>query len=240
VGLIKALNKKGKKREIEMKKIMMLCCLLLVSGCAPKLVTYPPTAISPLILKELDEFKLSSSVPSQEYGLAVRNVVERSKAATFFYQEKLFPVCSQMHQKYQKKDYAGTNILIAKARMYNAEWFQSYLVLKQTYEKLGEVNNKMPDGAIKTKTDELVASGKEFTERILITTNTIREFMDITEGYDRARVEMNLSFLTKKNEQKFNNLSQTLNQSGQELNKEGEEFTKLSVELSELLDKGGN
>jgi hypothetical protein len=207
---------------------------------SPKLVTYPPTAISPLILKELEEFKLSSSVPSQEYGLAVRNVVERSKAATFLHQEKVFPVCNQMHQKYQKKDYAGMNVLIAKARMYNAEWFQSYLALKQAYEKLGEVNNKMPDGAIKTKTDELVASGKEFAEKVLATTNTIREFLDITEGYDKARVEWNLSFLTKKNEQRFNNLSQTLNQSGQELNKEGEEFTKLVVELNESLDKGGN
>lgn len=223
-----------------MKKIMMLCCLLLVSGCAPKLVSYPPTAISPSVIKELQELKLSSSASSQEFGLALRDVAEQSKAAIFLYQEKLFPVCSQMHQKYQKKDYAGTNILIAKARMYNAEWFQSYLALKQSYEKLGEVNNKMPDSAIKTKTDELVASGKKFTERVLTTTNTIREFLDITEGYDRARVEWNLSFLTKKNEQKFNNLSQTLNQSGQELNKEGEEFTKLLVELSELLAKGGN
>ena len=222
-----------------MKKIMMLCCLLFVSGCAPKLVTYPPTAISPSTIKELQELKLSSSAPSPEYSLALRNVVEQSKIAMFLYQEKLFPVCNQMQQKYQKKHYAGTNILIAKARMYNAQWFQSYLALKQAFEKLSEANNKTMDGAIKAKTDELIGSGKKFAEKVLITQNTLREFLDITEGYDRARVEKNLSFLTKKNEQRFNNLSQTLNQAGQELNKDGEELVKLLVELNELLKKGG-
>jgi len=223
-----------------MKKIMMLCCLLLVSGCAPKLVTYPPTAISPSTIEELQELELSSWAPNEDYALAIRNVVEQHKDTIFLHQEKLFQVCSEMHQKYQKKDYAGTNILIAKARMYNAEWFQSYLVLKQAYEKLGEVNNTMPDGTIKTKTDELIESGKKFAEKVLNHSNTIREFLDITEGYDRARVERNLGFLTKKNEAKFNNLSQALNQSGQELNKEGEGLVKLSVELNELLSKGGD
>ena len=234
------MNKKGKKRESKMKKIITLCCLLLVSGCAPKLVTYPPAAISPSIIKGLQEFKLSSSVPNPEYGLAIRNVVEQSKTVTLLYQEKLFPVCSQMHQKYQKKDYAGTNILIAKARMYNAEWFQSHLSLKLAYEKLSEANKKTDSAVIKAKTDELIDSVKEFAEKALNTANTIRQFLDVVEGYDRARVEWNLSYLTKKNEQRFNTLSKTLNQAGQELNKNGEDLVKLSVELNELLDKGGD
>jgi hypothetical protein len=222
-----------------MKKTMVVSCfLLLASGCAPNLITYPPTAISPSTIKELQEFKLSSSVPNQEYGLALKNVVEQAKAATSIHQEKVFPVCSEMHQKYQKKDYAGMNVLIAKARMYNAEWFQSYLALKQAFEKLGEANKKTNSAIIKAKTNDLIESGEKFAEKVLNHSNTIREYFDIIEGYDRARVEENLSFLTKKNEQRFNSLSESLLQSGQELNESGEKLIKLLVELNELLKNG--
>jgi len=41
--------------------------------------------------------------------------------------------------------------------------------------------------------------GREFVNKVLNLQNTIREFLNITEGYDKARVEMNLSFLTKEN-----------------------------------------
>ncbi len=67
--------------------------------------------------------------------------------------------------------------------------------------------------------------------------NTIRKLLDITEGYDRARVEMNLSFLTKENEQKFNRLSQIIHQLGEKLNKEGEVLFQSGIELNELLNK---
>lgn len=202
----------------------------------PRLITYPPLVITSA--KELEAFKLSPSFPSQEYGLALTNVVEQLKFFVSSYQEKLFPVFSQMSQMNQKKRHVGMNVLIAKARGYNAEWFQSYLTFKQDFEKLSEANDKTKDGNIKIKTAKLIDLGRDFTENCLDNTSALRELLDISEGYVKARVEWNLSFLTKKNEQRFNELSTSLHQSGLELNEQADNFKVLLVELNGLLDKG--
>lgn len=217
----------------------MVAVMFLGIGCAPNLVSYPPTAINPVVVEGLQNFKISSQMPNEEYGATIKSVAENSKTAILVYQQKLFPVFDQMHQKYEKKDYDGTNVLIAKARTYNAEWLDSYKALKNVFERLSEANKKTNNPAIKTKTDQFVDFGIGFVGRVLNTQNTIRELLDIIEGYDKARVEMNLSFLTKENEQKFNSLSQALHQSGGSLNKEGEILLQLLVELNELLNKGG-
>lgn len=207
-------------------------------GCAPNLVSYPPTAINPVIVEGLQDFKLSSQMPNEEYGVALKSVIEHNKNAILVYQQKLFPIFNQMHQKYQKKDYDGINALIAKGRAYNAEWLISYKALKSVFEGLSEANNKTGNSAIKAKTEQVVDLGKKFVKGVFDTQNALREFLDITEGYDKARVEWNLSYLTKENEQKFNSLSQSLNQSGERLNKEEEILLQFFVELNELLNKG--
>ena len=227
-----------------MKKIVLISLILagLMVGtlsCAPNLVSYPPTAINPVVIEGLQNFKISSQMPSEEYGVAFKSVIENSKNTVVVYQEKLFPLFNQMHQKYQKKDYDGTNILIAKSRGYNAEWLNSYKDLKSAFEKLSEANKKISNSVVKVKTDQYVDFGRKFVDSVLNTQNTTREFLDITEGYDKARVEMNLSYLTKENEQKFNNLSQNLHLSRENLNKEGETLLQLLIELNELLNKGG-
>lgn len=78
-------------------------------------------------------------------------------------------------------------------------FINKYKALKNAYEKLSEANKKTNNPAIKTKTDQFVDFGREFVNKVLNLQNTIREFLNITEGYDKARVEMNLSFLTKEN-----------------------------------------
>ncbi|OIO65005.1 hypothetical protein AUJ30_01660 [Candidatus Wolfebacteria bacterium CG1_02_39_135] len=226
-----------------MKKLFLILILaellVMVGACAPNLVSYPPTAINPVIVERLQNFKISSQMPSEEYGVVFKSVVERNKNAILVYQEKLFPVFEKMHQKYQKKDYEGTDALIAKAKGYNAEWFNSYSTLKSAYEKLSEANKNLNNSTIKAKTDQFVGLGKKFVEEVLDTINTIREFLDIIEGYDKARVERNLSYLTKENEQRFNQLSQALYQSGERLNNEERILLELTIELNELLSKGG-
>jgi predicted O-linked N-acetylglucosamine transferase (SPINDLY family) len=224
-----------------MKKFALIGLVLglLAMGCAPNLVSYPPMAINQIVVEGLQNFKISSQMPSEEYGAAFKNVVENNKNTVVVYQEKLFPIFNQMHQKYQKKNYDGTNALIAKARGYNAKWLNSYKDLKSAFEKLSEVNKKTNNPTIKTKTDQLVDFGIGFVGRVLNAQNTTREFLDIVEGYDRARVEMNLSYLTKENEQRFNRLSQSLHESDEKLNKEAEVLFRLLVELNELLIKGG-
>lgn len=167
-------------------------------------------------------------MPSEEYGVALNSVIEHSKNTTLVYQQKLFPVFNQMHQKYQNKDYDGTDVLIAKARGFNKEWANSYLALKNAYEKLSEANKNISNATIKIQTEQLVESSKALVEEMLNTINAIRALLDITEGYDKARVEMNLSFLTNENEQKFNRLSQRLHQSSSELGK------RIANQLNEL------
>lgn len=169
-------------------------------GCAPNLVSYPPTAINPIVVEGLQDFKLSSQMPNEEYGIALKSVIEHNKNAILVYQQKLFPIFNQMHQKYQKKDYDGINALIAKGRAYNAEWLISYKALKSVFEGLSEANNKTGNSAIKAKTEQVVDLGKKFVKGVFDTQNALREFLDITEGYDKARVEWNLSYLTKENE----------------------------------------
>jgi len=228
------------KEVIEMRKKTFLILIgLMVGACAPNLVSYPPTAINPATIEGWRELRLSSQAPSEEYGSAMKTVVEQFRGTISIYQKKLFPVFNQMHQKYQKKDYSGTNILIAKARAYNAEWVNSYSALKSAYEKLSEANNNLNNSAIKAKTDQFVDFGKELVDRVLNFQSKLRELLDMTEGYDKARVERNLSYLTKENEQKFNNLSQNLYQSGEDFNKKLEVLFQLLVELNELLNKGG-
>lgn len=226
-----------------MKGLFLILVGLMIglAGCAPNLdlVSYPPTAINPSVVEGFQNFKLSSQMPSEEYGIALKNVIEHNKSTILVYQEKLFPLFEQMYQKSQKKNYAGTDVLIAKARGYNAEWSILHLALKNAYEKLGEANKNIDNPTIKAKTDQLVDFGKKFVEEVLDTINTLGEFLDIVEGYDKARVEWNLSFLTKENEQKFNRLSQALHRSGERLNNEAEILGRLAIELNELLNKGG-
>lgn len=229
----------GQERH-EMKKIVLIGILifgLLAAGCAPNLVSYPPTAISPSVVEGLQNFKLGSQMPSEEYGVALKSVIESNKNTVVFYQQKLFPIFNRMHKKYEKKDYDGTNVLIAKARGYNAEWTNSYKALKSSFEGLSEANKKTSNPAIKAKTDQIVDLGKRFVNEVLNTQNTMREFLNIVEGYDKARVEKNLSFLTKENEQRFNQLSQALHQSGDELNKKGGYLLRRTIDLNELLNK---
>lgn len=226
-----------------MKKLFILVGLmvgvLVMVGCAPNLISYPPTAINPSVVEGFQNFKLSSQMPNEEYGIALKSVIEHTSGTILIYQEKLFPVFNQMHQKYQKRDYDGVNVLIAKARGYNAEWYNSFLALKNALEKLSEVNKKVDNSAIKAKTEQLVDFGKSFVDEVLSTQNAIRELLDIVEGYDKARVEMNLSYLTKENEQRFNNLSQNLHLSGEHLNEQVKVLFQLLVEFNDLLSKEG-
>jgi len=218
---------------------LMAIVMFLGIGCAPNLVFYPPTAINPIIVEGLQNFKISSQVPSEKYGIALKNVIEHNKNAVLVYHEKLFPFFSQGYQRFQKKDYDGTSAFIAKARVYNAKSFNSCKALKSALEELSEVNKKINDSAIKTKTGQVVDFGKEIVDRMLNAQNANRKLWDIFEGYDKARVEMNLSFLTKENEQKFNQLSQGIHESDEKLNKEAEVLFQLFIELNGLLSKGG-
>lgn len=218
---------------------LMVVVMFLGIGCAPNLVFYPPIAINPIVVEGLQNFRISSQVPSEEYGIAFKNVIERNKNAVLVYHEKLFPFFSQEYQRFQKKDYDGISAFIAKARVYNAESFNSYRALKSALEELSEVNKKINDSAIKTKTGQVVDFGKEIVDRMLNIQNTTRKLWDVFEGYDRARVKKNLSFLTKENEQRFNQLSQSLHESNEKLNKEAEVLFRLFIELNELLSKGG-
>lgn len=223
-----------------MKKIVLIVLFaVLLGGCALNLVSYPPTAINPAVVEGLQNFKISSQMPSEEYGIALKNVVERQKNTVLIYHEKLFPFFSQMYQRYQNKDYDGTNVFIAKARAYNAESFNSYKALKNAFEELSEANKKTNNLAIKTKTNQFVDFGKKFVDETLNTENTVHDLWNMVEGYNKARVERNLSFLTKENEQRFNSLSRNLHESDEKLNKEAEAFFQLLVELNELLSKGG-
>ena len=106
-----------------MKKIMLIGLVLglLAVGCAPNLVSYPPAAINPVVVKRLQNFKISSQMPSEEYGAAFKNVIENNKNTAVVYQEKSFPIFNQMYQKYQKKDFDGMDVLIAKAKISNKE-----------------------------------------------------------------------------------------------------------------------
>jgi len=207
-----------------------------LAGCAPNLTTYPPTAIDPSVVDGLQNLRLSPYMPSEKYEAALKGVIENSKRSISIYQDKLFPVFNEMYRKYQVKDYDGTNVLIAKARGYNAEWMNSYAELKNAYIKLSEANKEVSNPAIKDKTEQVVRSGKSFVKEAMQTFNVIRQFLDIAEGYDKARVEMNLGFLTEENKQRFNNLSLTLHQQGDELNKKGGELFRLGIELNNLLN----
>jgi len=221
-----------------MKKIMLIGLVLglLAVGCAPNLVSYPPPAINLVVVKGLQNFKISSQMPSEEYGAAFKNVIENNKNTAVVYQEKSFPIFNQMYQKYQKKDFDGMDVLIAKAKIVNAEWANSYLTLKNAYEKLGEANKKIGNVAIKTKTEQLINVSKECIEEMLETINTIRKFLDMAEGYNRSRIEKNLSFLTKENEQKYNNIAESLHRSKDGLNKKWMYSLEISIELNKLLN----
>jgi len=71
---------------------------------------------------------------------------------------------------------------------------------------------------------------------MLETINTIRKFLDMAEGYNRSRIEKNLSFLTKENEQKYNNIAESLHRSEDGLNKKWMYSLEISIELNKLLN----
>ena len=221
-----------------MKRFLLIGLVLglLAVGCAPNLVSYPPTAINPIVVEGLQNFKISSQMPSEEYGVAFKNVVENNKNTVVIYQEKSFPIFNQMYQKYQKKDFDGMDVLIVKAKISNKEWNDSYLALKNAYEKLGEANKKIGNAVVKTKTEQLIDVSKECIKEMLETISAIRKFLDMAEGYNRSRVEKNLSFLTKENEQKYNDLAESLHRSEDRLNKKWMYSLEISIELNKLLN----
>lgn len=214
---------------------LIVAVIFLGIGCAPNLVTYPPTAIDQQIVKGIEEFKLPPQVPEGHYKDAIENSLKQSMNAIAIYQEKLFPIFNLMHQKYQERNYDGMDALIAKVKAGNAEWFTAYLALKTANENLAKTNEQINNPVIKNKTKQIVDYESKFAQEVLVFLNTLRQFMDITEGYNKARMEWNLSFLTKENEKKFNQLSRDVNEAGKKLNNDGKVFLMLYAELKDLL-----
>ena len=229
-----------------MKKIVIISLIVIVIflgiACAPNLnlVSYPPVAINPIVVEGLQNFKINSQTPNEEYDIAMNGVIKQYNDAISVYQEKLFPTFDLIYRKTQEKDYDEINILITKTRTYNAEWFVSCLALQRAYEKLGEINKKTNNPVIKAKTDQLVDFGMKFVGKMFNAQNTTIKLLNMAEGYDKSRVERNLTYLTKENEQRYNNLYQNLHQSQENINKEGEVLLRFLVELNELLSKGGS
>jgi hypothetical protein len=208
---------------------------LLAMGCAPNLVSYPPTAIDMEIIKGIEEIKLPPYVPNGHYKAAIENALKQLRNAIAVYQEKLFPIFNQMHQKYQKKDYDGMDGLIAKAKAGNAEWFTAYLAFKTANENLARANGQINNSVINNKTGQIVGAQSKLIRETLSTLNTLRQLLDITEGYNKARQEWNLSFMTKENEDKFNQLSRDANEAGNRLYNDGKTLPMLYIELKDLL-----
>ncbi|MDA8338008.1 MAG: hypothetical protein M0Z70_01750 [Nitrospiraceae bacterium] len=149
-----------------MRKIVLISSIVVVIflgiACSPNLVSYPPVAISPFVVEGLQNFKINSQTPNEKYRIAMNDVIKQHNDAISVYQEKLFPTFNLIYRKTQEKDYDEINILIAKTRAYNAEWFVSWLALQRAYEKLGEVNKKTNNSAIKAKTDQFVDFGMKW------------------------------------------------------------------------------
>ncbi len=216
-----------------MKKTVPLFVLLLTSfGCGPDLVYYPPTQLNPVTVQGLRV--AAQGAPSNTD--AMNSVLHQVNKVLDLYEAELYPVALRMYESGQLKEYKAMNELIARARVANAQMFAAQRELKDALAQLREANGRLPDESTRRQTEAFLLPAERLADDTLIFSNILRQYLDIAEGYDRARREWNRSFLTAENEARFNALAREVRNQGVAMSVA---LDKLAEQLLELLSRGG-
>jgi hypothetical protein len=155
------------------------------------LKTYAPRTLPETTLETL-----AQEARQPRHAASIRQALLASHKAGLHYQSQLMPVFREMHENRRKPNNPARNAqLIATARRETARMTSQVAEVRSAWQRVEH------GGA----GHELVRSlGCRLGEQFLRLMNEVREVIDLTEGYERARVEKNLSYLTKANQDRFN------------------------------------
>lgn len=176
-----------------------LCLLLgtlLLPGCLV-LKTYPARPIPSGTLETLDSLSIQGPL-----GAALRD----TRSLAEHYQQKIAPVLTTMHESPKVVGQGKQSRLLGQARGYTAE--MAVLASKmraswQTYQSSAANGVHGPAGIV-------AGIGFRLADHCVILVDKLRQDLDLTEGYIRAGVQKNLSYLSPGHQRQFNQASSAL------------------------------
>jgi hypothetical protein len=173
-------------------------CLLLpglfLTSCLV-LKTHPARSLPPGTLESL-----GSSDTHGTLGAAIRD----SHALAAHYQYKLRPVFTEMHQSAKIIGQDKQSRLLGQARGHIAE--MAVLAVRARSSWQACQNSSGGSDA----TGMVAGIGLRLADRCVMLVDRTRQVLDLTEGYIRAGVEKNLSYLSPAHQRQFNRESSAL------------------------------
>jgi hypothetical protein len=160
-----------------------------LSGCV-MLKTYEARPLPPGI---------QTTLRSYQAGGALGDAIRESRVLAEHYQHKLAPVLIEMHQSAKIVGQDKQSRLLAQARGQTAS--MTVIAGKVRSSWLRYQTSIAGAGGEKAMAAEI---GLRLSERCLSLLDRTRRMLDLTEGYIRAGVEKNLSYLSPGNQRQFN------------------------------------
>lgn len=174
----------------------LLLCTLLVSSCLA-LKTYPARSIPSGTLETLGSFSSQGS-----FGSAIRD----TRALADHYQQKLVPVLTTMHESPKAVGQGKQSRLLGQARGSTAEM----AVLAARMRSSWQAYQSSAAGGARGPASVAAGIGFRLADRCVILVDKLRQELDLVEGYIRAGVQKNLSYLTPGHQRQFNRTSTEL------------------------------
>lgn len=168
---------------------LFLASTFFLSGCL-MLKTYEARPLPPGIETSLRAFEGQG---------ALAEVVRESRLVAEHYQYKLSPVLIEMHRSAKVVGQEKQSRLLAQARGRTAE--MTVIAARMRTSWLRYQASTGSAGAEEAMVAEI---GLRLSERCLSLLDRTRRVLDLTEGYIRAGVEKNLSYLSPGHQRQFN------------------------------------
>ncbi len=195
----------------------LLISALLLTSCLV-LKTYPPRSLPPGTLESFGSLDAHGTL-----GAAIRD----SRAVAAHYQYKLLPVFTEMHQSRKMTGQEKQSRLLGQARGQIAEM----AVLATKMRSSWQVYQSSASGGGHGAADMVAGIGFRLADRCVMLVDRVRQVIDLTEGYIRAGVEKNLSYLSPAHQRQFNRETSALDAASAAMMSE---FDALAAALRQL------